>query len=49
MIIDGIFLFHPKHKISKDWDKTIYLDVDFSKADKRRIAREKKNGAKAIF
>lgn len=42
LAIDGIFLFHPKHKISKEWDKTIYLDVDFAKADKKRIAREKK-------
>lgn len=49
MIIDGIFLFHPKHKISKDWDKTIYLDVDFSKADKRRIAREKKKWGKSYL
>jgi len=42
MVIDGIFLFHPRHKISKLWDKTVYLNVDFAKADKKRIAREKK-------
>lgn len=42
LVIEGIFLFHPKHKISKMWVKTIYLDVDFAKADKKRIAREKK-------
>lgn len=46
MIIDGIFLFHPKHKISKEWDKTIYLDIDFAKANKKRIAREKKKWGK---
>lgn len=46
MVIDGIFLFHPKHKISKMWDKTIYLDADFIKADKKRIAREKKKWGK---
>lgn len=42
LIIDGIFLFHPEHGISKMLDKTIYLDVDFIKADKKRVAREKK-------
>jgi uridine kinase len=46
LIVDGIFLFHPKHKISKLWDKQIYLDVDFAKADKKRIAREKKKFGK---
>ncbi|MFA6416135.1 MAG: hypothetical protein WCW56_01475 [Candidatus Paceibacterota bacterium] len=46
LVIDGIFLFHPKHKISKLWDKTIYLNVDFTKADKKRIAREKKKWGK---
>ena len=30
-------------------DRTIYLDVDFAKADKKRIAREKKNGARTTF
>lgn len=42
LVIDGIFLFHPKHKISKMLDKAVYLDVDFAKADKKRIVREKK-------
>jgi len=42
LVLDGIFLFHPKHKISKMLDKTVYLNVDFVKADKKRIAREKK-------
>lgn len=40
LIIEGIFLFHPKHKISKMWDKKIYLDIDFKTGDKRRIKRE---------
>lgn len=47
LIIDGIFLFQPKHKISKLYDKKIYLDVDFAKADKKRIAREKKKWGKS--
>ncbi|OWK27022.1 MAG: hypothetical protein US76_02815 [Parcubacteria group bacterium GW2011_GWA2_38_13b] len=42
LVIEGIFLFHPKHKISRGWDKTVYLDADFAKADKKRIARENK-------
>ena len=46
LVIDGIFLFHPKHKISKLWDRTIYLDADFTKADKKRIVREKKKWGK---
>ena len=46
LVIDGIFLFHPKHKISREWDKTIYLDADFAKADKKRITREKKKWGK---
>jgi uridine kinase len=46
LVIDGIFLLHPKHKISKLWDKTIYLNINFNKADKKRIAREKKRWGK---
>lgn len=42
LIVEGIFLFHPKHKISKMWDKKIYLDIDFKTGDKRRIEREMK-------
>lgn len=46
LVIDGVFLFHPKLKISKMFDKNIYLDIDFSKADKKRIAKEKKKWGK---
>ena len=42
LVIDGIFLLHPKHEINKLWDKRIYLDIDFKEADKRRQIREKK-------
>lgn len=41
LLIDGIFLLHPKHEINKLWDKRIYLDVNFKEADKRRQMREK--------
>jgi len=46
LVIEGIFLFHPKHKISKMFDKKIYLDIDLKKADDRRIRREKKRWGK---
>ena len=46
LVVEGIFLFHPKHKISKMLDKAVYLDIDFTKADKKRIAREKKKWGK---
>lgn len=42
LVINGIFLFHPEHHLNELFDMKIYLDVDFAKADKRRIAREKK-------
>jgi uridine kinase len=40
LAVEGIFLFHPKHKISRMWNKKIYLKVDFEKGDRRRIQRE---------
>lgn len=46
LVVDGIFLFHPKHAITKYIHKNIYLDADFAKADKKRIAREKKKFGK---
>lgn len=46
LLVEGVFLFHPKHKISSMWDRTIYLDINFKKADKQRIAREKKKWGK---
>lgn len=42
MVIEGIFLFHSEHAISKVFDKKIYLAVDFERADSRRTRREKK-------
>lgn len=46
LVVDGIFLFHPEHAISKRWDKKIYLHIDFENGDKRRIDREKKKWGK---
>ena len=42
LIIEGIFLFHPEHTVSRAFDKKIYLAADFDKADDRRNRREKK-------
>lgn len=42
LVIEGIFLFHSEHAISKTFDKKVYLAVDFDKADDRRSRREKK-------
>lgn len=47
LIIDGIFLFHPEHKVNMLWNKKVYLDADFVKADKMRVAREKKRWGSA--
>ena len=49
LVLDGVFLLHPKHSINRLWDKRIYIDVDFDKADKKRIAREKKKWGKGYL
>jgi uridine kinase len=46
LMIEGIFLFHPRHAISRKFDNRIYLSVDFHKADSRRQRREKKRFGK---
>lgn len=40
LVVDGIFLLHPKHKLNQLFDFTVYLDADTNRADKRRMARE---------
>lgn len=49
LVIDGIFLFHPKHEISRFWDLRVYLNIDFVSGDERRIAREKKKWGKQFL
>jgi len=49
LVVDGIFLFHPEHKMNNSWDKRVYLDADFAKSDKKRIAREKKKWGKSYI
>jgi len=49
MVLDGVFIFHPKHSITKLINKRIYIDTNFAKADEKRSAREKKElGVKNI-
>ncbi len=46
LIVEGVFLFQPEVEINSYWDKTIYLDIDLSKATDRVIDREKKKWGK---
>mgnify|MGYP001563982025 FL=1 len=49
LVIDGVFLFHPRHTLSTLIDRKIYLAADFARADVRRIAREKKRWGAAYI
>lgn len=49
LVIDGVFLFHPKHTTTKLIHRNIYLDTDFAKADKKRVVREKKKWGRAYI
>ncbi len=48
LIIEGIFLFHPK-LFNNIFDKKVFLDIDLEEADKRRVVREKKRWGKDYF
>lgn len=41
LVIEGIFLLHPRHKRNVLWNKRVFLKVNPKKADARRIAKEK--------
>jgi len=49
MVIEGVFMFHPKWSLNELWDKRIYLEGDISKIDERRIKREKERWGKDYF
>lgn len=49
LVIDGIFLFHPRHKRNMLWEKRVFLKVDIEKAEERRVSREKKRWGKAYL
>jgi len=46
LVIEGIFLLHPKHKRNILWGKRVFLKTDLKKAEARRIAQEKKRWGK---
>jgi uridine kinase len=48
MIIEGIFLFHPR-QLKEEFDFRIFLDGDMDAADKRRIKREKEKWGNDYF
>jgi uridine kinase len=48
MVIEGIFLFHPK-LIGDIFDLKIFIDGDVEAADQRRIKREKARWGKDYF
>jgi len=49
MVIEGVFMFHPKSPLNKLWDKRIYLKGDIDKINERRIKREKEKWGKDYF
>lgn len=49
LVIEGIFLLHPQHKRNMLWGKRIFLRADPKRAEKRRIAQEKKKWGEAYL
>lgn len=49
IVVEGIFMFHPKLPFNKIWDKKIYMEGDISKLDERRIKREQNRWGKNYF
>ena len=46
LVIEGIFLFHPRHKRNTLWGKRIFLKANLKKAERRRIKQERKKWGK---
>lgn len=49
MVVEGVFMFHPKLPTYNLWDKRIYLDGNIDKIDERRVKREKERWGKDYF
>ena len=49
LIIEGIFMFHPKLPLNKLWDKRIYFEGNEVQIDARRVKREKEKWGKDYF
>lgn len=49
LLIDGIFLLHPRHKRNVLWGKRVFLKVNLKKAEERRITQEKERWGEACL
>jgi len=49
LLIEGIFLLHPRHKRNTFWGKRIFLKVNLASAEERRILQEKRRWGKAYL
>lgn len=49
MVVEGVFMFHPRLPLNKLWDKRIYLKGDIDAIDERRVTREKERWGKDYF
>ncbi len=49
VVVEGVFMFHPKLPTYNLWDKRIYLEGDINKIDERRVKREKERWGKDYF
>lgn len=49
LVIEGIFLLHPRHRRNALWGMRVFLKADLKKAEKRRIRQEKKRWGKAYL
>ncbi len=49
LVIEGVFMFHPKLSLNTLWDRRIYLTGNRAVIDKRRVKREKEKWGKDYF
>jgi len=49
LVIEGIFLLHPRQKRNTLWDKRIFIKTNPQKAEARRIAQDKKKWGNAYL
>lgn len=49
LVIEGVFMFHPKLSINKLWNKRIYLEGNTDKINERRIKREREKWGENYF
>jgi uridine kinase len=49
LVIERIFLLHPRHKRNTLWTRGVFLKVDIEKAEERRVSREKRRWGEAYL